>query len=197
MLIVKLNSKKGNILRQSFHFSSELLELDWIKHQTFLQHLHKPSCKQEINIKAIQETWTGLPRLPGSCRHAIQSSWGYLTGSVHVNYYWPGATSPKILTNTFNSPYLRFTLSFPPKLNQLLLTSQILRIGHSPTWSVRIKNLLSDHQLTSIPFSRRLTHHPVLFISIVIILVQSFNHPFNKYILNTYNMLNAIYQVLC
>lgn len=158
MLTVKLNSEKGNILRQSFHFSSELLELDWIKHQTFLQHLHKPSCKQEINIKAIQATWTGLPGLPRSHRHVIKSSWGYLTGSVHVNYYWPGATSPKSLTNTFNSPYLKFTLSFPPKLNQLLRTSQILCIGHSPTWSLRIKNLPSNHQVSSIPFSKHLTH---------------------------------------
>lgn len=101
------------------------------------------------------------------------------------------------LTNTFNSPYLTFTLPFPPKLNQLLLTSQILWIGHSPTWSLRIKNLPSNPQVTSIPFQNILHIHPVLFISIVIILVQSFNYPFNKYIPNTYNMLNAIYQVLC
>lgn len=155
MLTVKLNSEKGNILRQSFHFSSELLELDWIKHQTFLQHLHKPNCKQEINIKAIQATCSRLPGLPGSRRHVVKSSWGYLTGSVHVNYYWP-----KSLTNTFHSPYLKFTLSFPPKLNQPLLTAQILWIGHSPTWPLRIKNLPSNHQVLSIPFQNIISPHP-------------------------------------
>lgn len=67
------------------------------------------------------------------------------------------------VTKTFNSTYLQVSLSFPPKLNQLLLlTSQVLWMAISLSWSPVVKNPLFGHQVSSIPFSKHLSHsfHP-------------------------------------
>lgn len=109
-----------------------------------------PSCKQDINVKAMQDTQISLPglvypSLPGLGRYVIQSlrlperfpacELLMTTGQLHLK------VSP------ITSPYLKFSLSFPPKLNQLILTCQVLWLSLLPTWLPRPQNPPSSHRL--------------------------------------------------
>lgn len=152
-------SVKMVILHQSSHFSSVLFELCWIKHQTFRPRLHKPSCKQEINT-AIQETQMDLLGLVSThlvfwTRDMTQARSIFypcciLTITSHQMDF------PGDLTNTSNSPFLKFSssclqnwatsFSFPRFMDRFI--TNIATGSQQVLYLTRIQvNLFSKHLL--------------------------------------------------